>query len=212
MTERSYEGAHSILKRRAPPNSAGRLQSLTLRLQDFAQHIQLHPSSLLLVAEHFGYRSLPDLLGVALHPELVCLRSIKQKWPVVKVLNRVLYRCDAVSQHRDMGRLLTKSKQDWEKEEGQGEQLAGQSYRQMAVSYNNIRAHALHMHFVQAAHTWPGATFSVPGKVLGTAGSSRTSLRACWSQTLRRLRVQAQTRRCRAEVRRLHQPPISQTR
>lgn len=46
ITERSYEAAHSLVKRRAPPNAKGATISLTLRLLDLACDIKLEPELL----------------------------------------------------------------------------------------------------------------------------------------------------------------------
>ena len=72
ITERSYEAAHSIVKRRAPPNAKGATISLTLRLLDLACDIKLEPETLVQVAEMFDnardVTQIPHLLGNSTHP------------------------------------------------------------------------------------------------------------------------------------------------
>lgn len=100
ITERSYEAAHSIVKRRVPPNARGPLISLTLRLLNFANDVKIDPNVLVQVAAEFDNvrlaKQIPFLLGLGTHPSVVPV--LKQKWKLIKVLNQVIYRSDAASQ------------------------------------------------------------------------------------------------------------------
>ena len=111
ITERSYEAAHSLIKRRVPPNATGPLISLALRLQDFNLSVKLNADCLWQVAEHFeGARAIPMNTAVGLHPDVVQAMHAKSKWPLIRTLNKVLYRTDTLSQfpemQRDAARLL----------------------------------------------------------------------------------------------------------
>ena len=123
ITERSYEAAHSIVKRKVPPNAAGPVVSLSLRLHDLARAVKLEPNTLMEVAAEFSearqVRRIPGLLGLAAHPDIV--QCVNKKWHLVKRLNKVLYRSDVSGQfpelsHVEAGIRRTKtSKKEWRK-------------------------------------------------------------------------------------------------
>ena len=102
VTERSYEASHSIVKRRVPPNAAGPIVSLSLRLRDFARAVKLQEAVLQDVATEFAIarrvQQMPGLVGLATHPDIVSHGGFRQKWKVVKCMNKVLYRADVRGQ------------------------------------------------------------------------------------------------------------------
>ena len=50
-------------------------------------------------------KSLPARLGLAGHPDLLA-NGNKKKWGIVKVMNRILYRCDVPGQYQWQGNLM----------------------------------------------------------------------------------------------------------
>ena len=168
ITERSYEASHSIVKRRVPPNAAGPIVSLSLRLRDFSQAVQLQESVLQEVADEFStarhVRKIPGLIGLAAHPELVRYR--KQKWSLLKALNKVVYRSDIQGQFPEVAHVDVSDKKRKQKLKQATQKLTAGN-EMLPLTYENLRAAALHGHFLALAEACPGLMFAMPAKLLG---------------------------------------------
>ncbi|CAE7555177.1 unnamed protein product [Symbiodinium sp. KB8] len=172
VTERSYEASHSIVKRKVPPNAAGPIVSLSLRLHDFARAVQMQESVLQEVASEFELARqvlrLPGLVGLAAHPDI--LRHRKHQWSVVKHMNRVLYRADAVSQFPEVSHLDAFDKKDKDRQQRVAQKLMP-SPEDLDLTYDNLRAKALHAHFLGVAEACPQAMFALPDRVANGAAA-----------------------------------------
>ena len=166
VTERSFEAAHSILKRKVPPNAAGPVVSLSLRLHDLSRAIKIEASTLADVAAEFAkarrVKSIPGLMGLAAHPDLVLCRE--ETWKLVKVLNKVLYRSDVSGQFPELGQVEAWHKRNKDKQQRQAEKLLPKET--LSVTYENLRAKALHSHFLAVAEASPDAMFALPCEVM----------------------------------------------
>ena len=108
--ERSFEASHSIVKRKVPPNAAGLVVSLSLRLHDFAQAVKMHKPVLEEVATQFSIarrvKNLPGLVGLHLHPDIVSAQGqSRNKWSIVRQMNKVLYRADVPGELPDVAHM-----------------------------------------------------------------------------------------------------------
>ena len=163
VTERSYEASHSIVKRKVPPNAAGPIVSLSLRLHDFARAVRMQESVLQDVASEFGLARhvlrIPGLVGLAAHPDIVQHR--KHSWSVVKHMNRVLYRADVLSQFPEVSHLDAFDKKDKDRQQRVAQKLMPKS-EDLPLTYDNLRAKALHAHFLNVAEACPQAMFALP--------------------------------------------------
>lgn len=144
ITERSYEAAHSIVKRRAPPNAKGPTISLTLRLLDLAGDIKLEPNILMEVAEEFDHarnvKHIPHALGIATHPDLAPFLTLKRnRWKVIQKLNHVLYRTDPCSQFPDLTHVDHLHSAAKERAKKAGEKLC-KSKDSRNLTYSAVRA------------------------------------------------------------------------
>ena len=178
ITERSYEAAHSIVKRRAPPNSKGPTISLTLRLLDLACDVKLEPHILMEVAAEFenarGVKAIPQLLGISTHPELAALQPMKRnRWKLIQKLNHVLYRNDPFGQFPDVSHVDHQHKMSKEKAKKAGEKLC-QATEARALTYSSLRADALFKHFLSLAGNCPGLVFSLPQDVVNSQKDAPT--------------------------------------
>ncbi|CAE7788549.1 unnamed protein product [Symbiodinium sp. CCMP2592] len=180
ITERSFEAAHSIVKRKVPPNAAGPVVSLSLRLHDLARAIKLEPSVLGDVAAQFAQarrvKCILGLMGLAAHPDLVLCRA--ETWKLVKVLNKVLYRSDVSGQFPELRHVEAWHKRDKDKQQRQADKLLPKET--LSVTYENLRAKALHSHFLAVAEASPDAMFALPcealkGSEVGEVGGERRS-------------------------------------
>ena len=169
ITERSCEAAHSLIKRRVPPHAAGPLISLALRLQDFNLSAKLNADCLWQVAEHFevarNIRAIPMNTGVGLHPDVVQAMHAKSEWPLIRTLNKVLYRTDTLWQFPEMEHLDHNSKKKQEKQQRDAARLLALPQSE-AVTYDVLRAKALHAHFLAVADANPDMMFCAPATLL----------------------------------------------
>eukprot|EP00435_Cladocopium_sp_Y103_P050317 s774_g15.t1 len=170
ITERSYEAAHSIVKRRAPPNAKGPTISLTLRLLDLAGDVKLEPKILMEVAEEFDHarnvKQIPHALGIATHPDLAPLLRLKRnRWKVIQKLNHVLYRTDPCSQFPDLTHVDHLHSAAKERAKKAGEKLC-KSKDPRNLTYSAVRAEALFKHFLSIASNCSDVVFSFPEDIL----------------------------------------------
>ena len=152
-----------------PPNAAGPLISLALRLQDFNLSVKLNADCLWQVAEHFevarNIRAIPMSMGVSLHPDVVQAMHAKSKWPLIRTLNKVLYRTDTLSQFPEMEHLDHNSKKKQEKQQRDAARLLALPQSE-AVTYDVLRAKALHAHFLAVADAKPDMMFCAAATLL----------------------------------------------
>ena len=172
ITERSFEAAHSIVKRRCPPNASGPLISLFHRLQGFEQDVALDPHILVEVAQCLddtrNLKVLPILLGISNHPDLLRRDQRQHKNKLVTLLNNIVYRLDLDSQFVDISHLKVQNERDKGLQKSRGEKIANKKKHQpqLRVDYDTIRACALHTHFIELASKFPDALFSLPLRFL----------------------------------------------
>lgn len=170
ITERSYEAAHSIVKRRAPPNAKGPTISLTLRLLDLAGDVKLEPKILMEVADEFdrarNVKQIPHVLGIATHPALAPLLTLKRnRWKLIQKLNHVLYRTDPLSQFPDLTHVDHWHSVAKERAKRAGEKLS-KLKDQRNLTYSALRAEALFKHFLSIASNCSDLVFSFPKDIL----------------------------------------------
>ena len=149
-----------------PPNAAVPLISLALRLQDFSLSVKLNADCLWQVAEHFevarNIRAIPMNTGVGLHPDVVQAMHARSKWPLIRTLNKALYRTDNLSQFPETEHLDRNSKKKQEKQQRRLLALP----QSEAVTYDVLRAKALHAHFLAVADANPDMMFCAPATLL----------------------------------------------
>ena len=175
ISERQYEAAHSILKRRTPPNASGPCVSLTLPLQNLSADVRLQPGTLLLVAEHMdctrAVANIPHLLNITQHPSLL-VANPRQRWKLVRMLNEILYRCDSGSQHPDVSHFQARHQKTKRDGDARGRCLAKAKAKPAPVTYETLRATALFANFISVADddSNAGAMFSLPARCLQPVG------------------------------------------
>ena len=153
VSERYLEASHSILKRKVAPNSAGPVISLSRRLWRLAMDIEIDPNTLMQVADLYevarDVKSLPARLGLAGHPDLRVTAN-KKKWGIVKVMNRILYRCDVPGQYLDVSepRKFDDSYQNNRKKLRQAIADRVCNRGKVPVGYEAIRLSALQQHML----------------------------------------------------------------
>lgn len=168
ITERLYEASHSILKRRTPPNASGPLISLQCRLLDIAAELQTSPQTLIAIASKYDItrdaKKLPIHLGLERHPMISPVLS--KSWKLIKALNKVLYRADPIGQFPDVSHLNAlneKQKEQNKRKEKANAKRAGK-IKNLPLAYHNLRACALHSHFVAVAESSAELLFSLPNQ------------------------------------------------
>jgi hypothetical protein len=167
ITERLYEASHSILKRRTPPNASGPLISLQCRLLDVAAEVKISPETLVAIASKYDItrecKKLPFHLGLERHPWV--WESLGKRWRLIKCLNQVLYRADPVSQFPDISHLDASNQKQKKKEKQKEQAQAKQSNRKkLPLTYDCLRACALHSHFLAVAESSSEFMFSLPAQ------------------------------------------------
>ena len=186
VSERYLEASHSILKRKVAPNSAGPVISLSRRLWRLAMDIDIDPNTLMQVADLYevarDIKSLPARLGLAGHPDLVVTGN-KKKWGVVKVMNRILYRCDVPGQYLDVSepRKFDDSYQNNRKKLRQAIADRVRNRGEVRVGYEAIRLSALRQHMLALSEDNAEGIFclqvpyrSVPGVLQDLPTAMRT--------------------------------------
>ena len=149
-----------MVKRKVPPNAAGPVVSLSLRLHDLACAVKLEPNTLLEVAAEFAearqVTCIPGLLGLAAHPDIVMCG--RKKWRLV------LCRSDVSGQFPELSHVEAWHKKDRDKQEGMAQKLLPRE--DLAITYDNLRAKALRAHFLAAAEASPDMMFALPSEAL----------------------------------------------
>lgn len=128
ITERVFEAARSIVKRRCPPNSSAPLISCFHRLHMFETDVALNSKILVEVAECMDktrdLRQLIDLLGIATHPDIFTRDPKKHQGHLIKLLNRIIYRVDKTSHFYDIGHFKAENEKASRKAKELGEKIA----------------------------------------------------------------------------------------
>ena len=132
--------------------------------------MKLNADCLWQVAEHFevarNIRAIPVNTGVGLHPDVVQAMHAKSKWPLIRTLNKVLYRTDTLSQFPEMEHLDHNRKKKQEKQQRDAARLLLALPQSEAVTYDVLRAKALHAHFLAVADANPDMMFCAPATLL----------------------------------------------
>ena len=164
VTERLYESTHSILKRRTPPNASGPLVSLQLRLLDVAAEVRMRPDTLAVIASKYDLvresKKLPFHLGLEGHP--LFWSSFGKRWKVIKALSKVIYRADPIAQFPDVSHLDAAHQQVKKKDKAleMANARKGRQKLKLPLSYNSLRACALHSHFLAVADSFSDVLFA----------------------------------------------------
>ena len=148
------------------------------------------PEKLLAIAREFDVarkvKDIPFHLGAAQHP--LVLPVLHQPKKLIKVLNQVLYRSDAISQFPDISHVEARHGKLKQRIERETQKLAGVKDPKLVVTYDTLRAQALHSHFMTVAEEMPEMMFSLPladvesegqGKVFQAFGSVLKMTEVC---------------------------------
>ncbi len=211
-TERTFEAAHAIINKKVPPNAAGPLISLQLRLLDFADDSKLFPELLAEIASHFdecrNIKQLPSRLGLGMHPEL---RGLTRDDDIVKTLNKVIYRADPLGQFPDVAFVDAARDKLLKKKKTEANKLIMkdiETERHGNVSYDSIRSFALQLHFKSCAEEQPDSLFSIPSHAQSVMQTLNDGLTTCASPPIQRQMLFSDTEtlrdRCTQDIGNMH--------
>lgn len=111
-------------------------------------------------------KQIPHLLGISTHAALAPLLPLKRnRWILIKSLNRVIYRADPQSQFQTFPIWTTGIRQLKNVLRKQVQNLSSPREPSLPLAYSSIRSEALFKHFLSIASQCPDFLFSLPANL-----------------------------------------------